>query len=113
MVENAFRQSKDDDLVSVMPMRHWTDPKIKCHILTCVFALTYLRLIENRLHRAGLSISASSAMEQMHKLHSCLCWKDSTTDPDRIIEEPNEMQAQILRVFGYKIAGGVLQKIEK
>ena len=113
MVENAFRQSKDDDLVSVMPMRHWTDPKIKCHILTCIFALAYLRLIENRLHRAGLSMSASSAMEQMHKLHSCLCWKDSTTDPDRVIEEPNDIQTQILRVFGHKIAGGVLQKIEK
>jgi transposase len=112
MVENAFRQSKDDDLVSVMPVRHWTDPKIKCHILTCVFALTYLRLLENRLHRAGLSMSASSAMEQMHKLHSCLCWTDPTTGPDRIIEEPNEIQAQILRVFGYQIAGGVLQKIK-
>jgi len=113
MVENAFRQSKDDDLVSVMPVRHWTDLKIKCHILTCVFALTYLRFIENRLHRAGLPVSASSAMEQMHKLHSCLCWKDSMTDPDRMIEEPNEIQAQIMKVFGHKIDGGVLQEIEK
>lgn len=113
MVENAFRQSKDDDLVSVMPVRHWTDSKIKCHILTCVFALTYLRLIENRLHRAGVLMSASSAMEQMHKLHSCLCWKGSTTEPDRMIEEPTETQSKILRVFGRKIVGGVLQEIEK
>jgi transposase len=49
MVENAFRQSKDDDLVSLMPVRHWTDSKIRCHILTCVIALAYLRLIEIRL----------------------------------------------------------------
>ena len=113
VVENAFRKSKDDDLVSVMPVRHWTDPKIRCHILTCVFALTFLRLIENRLHRAGISISAASAMEQMHKLHSCLCWKDLKKDPDRAIEEPNEIQSQILRIFGHEIVGGVLQKIEK
>ncbi len=49
MVESAFRQSKDDDLVSVIPLRHWTDRKIRCHILTCVVALDYLRLIELRL----------------------------------------------------------------
>jgi len=112
MVENAFWQSKDDDLVSVMPVRHWTDPKIKCHILTCVLALTFLRRIENRLHSAGLSITASSAMEQMHRLHSCLCWTDPAGDPDRIIEEPNEIQSKILKAFGYQVASGVLQKID-
>jgi len=34
MVEKSFRNSKDDDLVGVMPLRHWTDSKIRCHILT-------------------------------------------------------------------------------
>jgi len=29
----------------------------------------------------------------------------------RIIEEPTPLQAEILSVFGYKIKGGVLQKI--
>ena len=53
MVEKAFRQTKDDDLVSILPLRHWTDGKIRCHILTCVIALTYLRIIESRLSRAA------------------------------------------------------------
>jgi transposase len=30
LVEEAFRQSKGDELASVMPMRHWTDGKIRC-----------------------------------------------------------------------------------
>jgi transposase len=111
MVESAFRQSKDDDLVSVFPVRHWTDSKIRCHILTCVAALTYLRLIELELHRAGLAITAQTAMEQMRKLHSCLCWTASKRRADRIIEDPTELQAQILAAFGYKVTGGVLQKI--
>jgi len=111
MVEKAFRQTKDDDLVSVFPIRHWTDGKIRCHILTCVAALTYLRLIELRLHRAGLAITAQTAMEQMRKLHSCLCWTVSKCRADRIIEDPTEMQAQILCAFGYKMVGGVLQNI--
>jgi transposase len=111
MVEKTFRQSKDSDLVSLFPFRPWTDNKIRGHILTGVVALTYLRLLEIRLHRAGLSISASTAMENMRRLHSCLCWTVSKRSADRFIEEPTQIQAQILAAFGYKIAGGVLQNI--
>lgn len=35
-VEERFRLSKDDDLVGVQPVRHWTDRKIRCHLFTCV-----------------------------------------------------------------------------
>jgi transposase len=112
MVEKSFRQSKDSDLVSLYPLRHWTDNKIRCHILTCVVALTYLRLLEIRLHQASLSISASTAMENMRRLHSCLCWTASKKSADRIIEEPTQIQAQILAAFGHQIDGGVLQKID-
>lgn len=111
MVEKSFRQTKDDDLVSILPLRHWTDGKIRCHILTCVIALTYLRLIEIRLRRAGLELSAAETMEHMQKLHSCLCWEDGRTKPTRMIEEPTEKQAAIMRAFGYEVSRGVLQKL--
>jgi len=111
MVESAFRQSKDDDLVSVMPIRHWTDGKIRCHILTCVIALAYLRLIELHLRRAGILMTATTAMQKLHRLHSCLCWSASARKPARMVEEPSDTQAQILRAFGVEIAGGVLQPL--
>jgi transposase len=112
MVEKSFRQSKDDDLVSILPLRHWTDDKIRCHILTCVIALTYLRLIEINLRRAGLKLSAAETMEQMQKLHSCLCWESGKSKPIRMIEEPTENQAAIMGAFGYEVSRGVLQKIK-
>ncbi len=34
LVEEAFRQSKDNELVSVLPIRHWTDGKIRCHLFS-------------------------------------------------------------------------------
>jgi transposase len=110
LVEEAFRQSKDNELVSVLPIRHWTDGKIRCHIFTCMAALTYLRMLENRLHRAEIPQTAATAMETMRKLHSCLCWYSGNPKPQRIIEEPTENQSAILKAFGYKIASGVLQK---
>ena len=53
MVEKAFRQSKDDDLVGVMPLRHWTGGRSDAIFVTCIVALGYLRLLESRLRRAG------------------------------------------------------------
>ena len=108
-VEDAFRLSKDDDLVSLMPLRHWTDSKIRCHILSCIVALAYLRLLEARLKQAGLSISAKRAMDSMRTLHSCLVWQPRQRKPRRIIEEPDPLQAKILQAFGLEINGGVLR----
>jgi hypothetical protein len=50
-------------------------------------------------------------MDQMRSLHSCLCWTAPKRWADRIIEDPTELQGQILGVFGYEITGGVLQKL--
>lgn len=112
MVEKLFRNSKDDDLVGMMPIRHWTDSKIRCHILTCIIALSYLRLVEIRLKRAGFSMSAATVMENMHRLHSCLLWSTGKSRPIRIIEEPTEIQEQVLKAFGHIVTkGGVLQKL--
>jgi transposase len=111
IVEQSFRQSKDDDLVAMLPIRHFTDGKIRCHILTCIVALCYLRLLELKLHRAGLDISASTAMGRMQRLHSCLCWSASKKKPLRILEDPTPDQALVLKAFGYEIAEGVLQKL--
>jgi transposase len=111
IVEQSFRQTKDDDLVAMLPIRHFTDDKIRCHILSCIVALCYLRLIEHTLHRAGLDITATTAMERMRKLHSCLCWSAEKRKPLRILEEPTNDQSLILKAFGYEVVRGVLQKI--
>ena len=50
-------------------------------------------------------------MEQMQKLHSCLCWESGKSKPVRMIEEPTENQAAIMRAFGYEVREGVLQKL--
>lgn len=109
VVEDNFRQSKDDDLVSLMPLRHWTDSKIRCHIFACIVALTYLRRIDLQLQRAKVKMSANEAMDEMHRLHSCLIWKKGQRNAERMLEEPTKKQADILKAFGYKVANGVLQ----
>lgn len=110
-MEDGFRQSKDNDLVSMMPARHWTDSKTSCHIFTCIAALALLRLVELKLRQAGLQLTAKTAMKRMHRLHSCLVWLPGRKSPERMLEEPDSIQEQILKAFGWKIESGVLQKL--
>jgi len=106
IVEEAFRKSKGDRLISLSPIRHWTDSKMRCHILSCIMAEVYLRLIELQLANAGCHYTADVVMRSMHELHSSLYWVRGQKAPQRLIEEPDELQSSILAAFGYKVAEG-------
>jgi transposase len=111
-VEHSFRQTKAGEFANLRPVWHWTDSKIRCHIFSCMIALTYLRLMTLWLNRAGVMLSADRTMQAMRNLSSCLCWSKGQKKPSRVIEEPDEEQAAILRAFGYKIENGVLQELK-
>jgi transposase len=110
-VEDGFRLTKDEAQVALRPIRHWTDSKIRCHIFTCIAAMALLRIIELKLRRSGINMTAKAAMNHMVSLHSCLMWLPGKQKAVRILEEPSKEQADIMRAFGWKIAGGVLQEI--
>ena len=109
-IEQQFRQSKDNACVQVMPIRHWTDSKIRCHLFTCVVALTYLRRIERALESAGIKRTANAIMEDMRQLHSVLSIPRRSRKPTRRLETPTKTQLVILSAFGYTVDDcGVLQ----
>jgi transposase len=112
IVEDSFRKAKHDRLVSVCPIRHWTDPKMRCHILSCIMAEVYLRLIEMKLAEAGHHHTAAVIMRSMHELHSSLYWVSGKQKPQRLIEEPNALQSSILAAFGHKVAEGELVPLD-
>jgi transposase len=108
-VEDRFRSSKDDDLVGMRPFRHWTDSKIRCHLFTCVVAMTYLRRIELKTNTAGLKRTAEDIMDDMRHLHDVLALKKGARKPDRRLETPSKTQAEVLSVFGHHVdESGVL-----
>lgn len=108
-VESGFRQSKDSNLVTARPVRHWTDSKIRCHLFTCVVALTYLRRLELRLAANGARRTASAVMADMRRLHSVLSVRRDERKPRRALEQPSETQSRTLRALGYGIdqSGGL------
>ncbi len=72
---------------------------------------TFTLLIELRLRKAGLDMTAKAAMQHMNSLHSCLLWLPGKRKAMRMLEDPNEDQSEIMRAFGWKIDGGALQEI--
>jgi len=111
-VENQFRQSKDHDLVSTMPLRHWTDSKIRCHMFTCVVAMAYLKRLELKLEASGVRRTAADVMNDLGCLHSILGIQNKRGKPQRRLETPTKTQAEVLIALGYKIdRKGVLQQM--
>ena len=109
-MEERFRQSKDDDLVTMRPVRHWTDSKIRCHLFSCVVALTYLRRLERKLSAAGISRTATDVIAEMRRLHSVLSFRYGARTPSRRIETPSKTQSKVLSALGYAVDNkGVLQ----
>lgn len=99
-IENQFRVSKDPYQVRVNPMFHWTDGKIRCHLLTCMIALTALRLLELKLDN---KYTSKVIMEEMHSLDCVLSWRKGAKEPELGLETPGELQAEIMKDMGYVI----------
>jgi transposase len=102
-IESQFRMSKASCHVRVNPMFHWTDSKIRCHLLSCVIALSCLRLLELKV---GGGHSAKTIMEKMQHLNCVLSWRNSARKPEIQIEDPSELQAHVLTALGYQIKDG-------
>ena len=116
-IENQFRSSKSKDHVRLNPFYHWTDSKIRCHLLTCAIALTVLRLLELRVNRSRNEkdrLSGKTILEEMSNLDSVWLWYSGKRKPERMIESPTKTQADVLKSFGWEIIkSGVLQQCDR
>lgn len=114
-IEKQFRASKSRHHVQVNPFFHWTDSKIRCQLLTCVIALTVLRLLEIRVNAvidAPNRVSGREILDEMSQLNSTWLWYADKRAPQRALDDPTQMQAEVLRAFGKQIGeGGVLQSV--
>jgi transposase len=111
LIEDQFRTTKSPFQVALMPQYHWTDSKVRIHAFVCIAALTYLRLLRNRLAASGLSLSVREIMEELRALRSAIYWIAQERKPRRILEEPTPEQLAILHALGYQMKDGrVLQK---
>ena len=64
-VEADFRQMKDPKVVSLSPMFHWTDAKIRVHVMHCVLALVTARLMVREAERVKMAMSVRELLSTL------------------------------------------------
>ena len=64
-IEASFRQMKDTDHLSVKPIFHWTDEKIRVHLFTCVLAVRLCSLLQKELADQSIHISINKMLEDV------------------------------------------------
>jgi len=64
-VEGAFRSMKDPRFLTVRPMFHWTDQKLRVHAFYCVLALMIVTLLRRKLANAGLALSPVDMLRRL------------------------------------------------
>ena len=114
IIEKEFRDTKSSNHISVQPIYHWTDNKVRCHLLTCVIALTMKRLLELKVEPYLGHVTAEKIIDQMRTLDSLLVWEPGAKKPRWQLAEPTQFQKKVLKAFGYYIDDNwVLQPIKQ
>jgi transposase len=71
-VEGDFRQMKDPKVVSFSPMFHFTEQKIRVHVLYCVVALMAARLMVRQADHAGMHMSVRELLSSLAGIEETL-----------------------------------------
>ena len=101
--EGDFRQMKDPKVVSFSPMFHWTDHKIRVHVLYCVLALMVARLMVREADRAGLHMSVREPSETLAGIQeTVLLYQGERGRPRarRMLTEMDPTQHRLYDLFG-------------
>jgi len=64
-IEDDFKRMKSPIMISLEPVYHWTDQKIRVHVFCCVLALLLLLLLKRKLQRAGIKLSLERMIEEL------------------------------------------------
>lgn len=107
-VEADFRQLKDPEWASAVPLRHQKDPMLRVHTFLSVLALLLSKLVVRRLHQGGVKTTVNEALWQLSELRLArlVYGKDASpelkalADKQRVPPVPNELQDQMIRVLG-------------
>lgn len=84
-IEASFRQMKDTDHLSVKPIFHWTDEKIRVHLFTCVLALRLCSLLQKELAGQGIHLSINTMLDDMSSIKKVTTFFGELDQPEKVL----------------------------
>ena len=97
-VEKGFGILKSPDLVRWMPMRHWTDTKIRAFAFCCVTSLMMIRIMELKAERANLKMSPNVIKQELTDLQKITMLYDEKTAINKITAK-STVQKKLSEIF--------------
>ena len=101
--ESDFRQMKDPTVVSFSPMFHWTDQKIRVHVLYCVLALIVARLMVRETDRHHMHMSVRELLDTLGGIQeTVLLYQGERGRPRarRMLTQIDPTQQRLYDLFG-------------
>ena len=102
-VEAGFRQLKDPKVVSFSPMFHWTDQKIRVHVLSCVLALAVAHLLCRQAAQAGTAMSVRELLATLAGIQETVLLYQGPRGRPRarhVLTEMDPIQQRLFDLFG-------------
>ncbi len=99
-VERFFRDSKDVCHFSVRPVYHWTDQKIRVHIMVCYLGLTLSKLATYVLRRErNYRITCPDLLDRLNNVLECLVIVNVNGEKMQPVKTLNELEDMDLEVW--------------
>jgi transposase len=83
-VEHAFRQMKSPNHLTIRPIFHWTDQKIRIHMFTCVLAYRLCCLLVKEISEKGIRINIDQLIDEMSKVKKVTTFFGDIEHPEKI-----------------------------
>lgn len=84
-VEASFKQMKDTRHLTVRPIFHWTDEKIRVHIFSCVLAYRLCSLLVRELSEKGVLISINKLIDEMSDIKLIHTFFGNLSKPEKVM----------------------------
>jgi len=100
-VEYGFRQLKDTSHLSVRPLFHWKDERIKVHIFICVLAFRLCPLLRMELDKKGIQASTDVILDEMKRIRTVDTFFGNPDKPTKVqtFSTGSDMADKIMEIY--------------
>ena len=96
-IENLFKVSKNTEYFSIRPQYHWTDQKIRVHVMICLMGIAITETLRRKLEDAGLTYSKEKMIEKLTTIRDGWVIRD-LKKAERVLESMDEEQQKLYDV---------------
>lgn len=96
-IESLFRVSKNTDHFSIRPQFHWTDQKIRVHVMICLMGIAVVEVLRRKMAEVGMVYSKEMLIEKLATIRDGWVIRDME-QAERVLEAMDEEQEKLMEI---------------